>query len=221
MIKSHNLQQTLSIDRHCNVKVAISSPVRHIYILLGGQAKNMTTQHDPVALLKDGQKECLRLVLHHYSSKVIARQLGISSHTVDQRLRLAVRHLAASDRFEAARILAAAEHGDEPPIPYQPLIYQSSHLPSPDQLGNQEASGDIRDNRFDNQSSGLNDAFTPFVVGQTNGTETLFSNPVSFGEATPTHLGIPAKIAWVVSISTISLLAFSAAIAGLEVLSRL
>jgi DNA-binding CsgD family transcriptional regulator len=181
----------------------------------------MTTERETVAILKEGQKECLRLVLHHYSSKEIARKLGISSHTVDQRLRLAARHLQASDRFEAARILGAAEHGDNPPVPYQPLIYQSSYLPPTDQFGNAMLSDDIGDSRFDAQSSELNDALTPFLVGHTSGTETLFTNPVSFGEGTYTRLGLPAKIAWVVSISTISLLAFGAAIAGLEVLSRL
>ncbi len=181
----------------------------------------MVTTLDTVATLKDGQKDCLRLVLQHYSSKDIARRLGISSHTVDQRLRIATRHLQATDRFEAARILAGAEYGDSPPMPYQPLIYQSPHLSSSDPLGKSQLSSDYRDGHFDTQSSMLNDALTPFTVGHASGTETLFSHPVSFGEATLTGLSLPAKIAWVVGISTVSLMAFGAAIAGLEVLSRI
>ena len=41
----------------------------------------------PVARLTGGQIECLLLVDRHYSSKEIASQLGISPHTVDQRIR--------------------------------------------------------------------------------------------------------------------------------------
>jgi DNA-binding CsgD family transcriptional regulator len=181
----------------------------------------MTTRQDTIAILKDGQKDCLRLVLHHYSSKEIARQLGISSHTVDQRLRLATRLLEASDRFEAARILATAEHGSDLSAAYQPLIYQPSHLSPPDQLCNKTLSDDNRDDRSDAQNLVLNDALAPFKVSKASGTETLFTNPVSFGEAIEKQLSLPAKFAWVVGISAVSLLAFGAAIAGLEVLSRL
>jgi len=80
---------------------------------------------DPTARLSDGQRQCLRMVLRHMSSKEIARALDISPHTVDQRLRLAMTIVGASNRIEAARRLAAAE-GEAPP--YQPLTYQSSPI---------------------------------------------------------------------------------------------
>ncbi len=76
------------------------------------------------ARLSEGQRDCLRLVLQHNSSKEIARALGISPHTVDQRLRQAMRVLDASSRVEAAKRLASLEGADR----YQPLIYQPSDI---------------------------------------------------------------------------------------------
>lgn len=52
--------------------------------------------------LTEGQIECLRLVARHYTSKEIARKLGISHFTVDQRLDAARRKLGVASRKEAA-----------------------------------------------------------------------------------------------------------------------
>src|SRR5260221_1323656 len=58
-----------------------------------------------VARLTLGQRLCLLLVAEHRSSKEIARHLGISPHTVDQRMRLALKTLGVRDRLEASRLL--------------------------------------------------------------------------------------------------------------------
>lgn len=63
-----------------------------------------------IGRLSEGQKDCLRLVLAHMTSKEIARRLGVSSHTVDQRLRYAIRTLGARTRMQAALKLSEAEH---------------------------------------------------------------------------------------------------------------
>lgn len=60
--------------------------------------------------LSEGQIVCLRMVQLQMTSKEIARQLGISSHTVDQRIRYAMRTLGASTRADAAVILAESEN---------------------------------------------------------------------------------------------------------------
>ncbi|HEX8262447.1 MAG TPA: sigma factor-like helix-turn-helix DNA-binding protein [Allosphingosinicella sp.] len=82
---------------------------------------------DRLARVSEGQRACLRLVLEHRSSKDIARVLAISPHTVDQRIRFAMKALGAGSRVEAARILAAAEAEQG----YQPLIYQLPDIDRP------------------------------------------------------------------------------------------
>lgn len=78
--------------------------------------------------LSDGEKQCLRLVAQGFNSKEIARQLHISEHTVDQRLRVALRKFEVPTRKEAARLFVAIDR-DAPQIgTYQPLIYQPAPL---------------------------------------------------------------------------------------------
>lgn len=60
------------------------------------------------------QKQCLRLVASPATSKQIARDLGISSHTVDEHIRDAIATLGCADRMEAARLLLAHEGGRSP-----------------------------------------------------------------------------------------------------------
>jgi DNA-binding CsgD family transcriptional regulator len=77
--------------------------------------------------LSERHKECLRLVLLHYDSKQIARQLNLSPHTVNKYLQDAARHIGAGDRFAAARMFAEYEHGPE----YERFVYE--------QIGMEEA----------------------------------------------------------------------------------
>lgn len=64
---------------------------------------------DPVALLTDKEKECLRLRLGHATAKEIALDLGISHHAVEKRLKMARTKLGATNSLAAARMLADAE----------------------------------------------------------------------------------------------------------------
>lgn len=87
-----------------------------------------------VASLTAAERECLRLVYQHMTSKDIARKLDVSPHTVDMRLRNAIRKLEVQSRIEAARALVADEglppaiEGAAPVSGYQPLIYQASQI---------------------------------------------------------------------------------------------
>ncbi|MBU4433729.1 MAG: helix-turn-helix transcriptional regulator [Alphaproteobacteria bacterium] len=56
--------------------------------------------------LTQRERECLRLVDRHMSSKEIARELGLSKHTVDWHLDKARRRLGAPDRYAAARLVS-------------------------------------------------------------------------------------------------------------------
>lgn len=82
----------------------------------------MTAPFDPE--LTEGQKACLRLVDDHHTSKEIARKLGISPFTVDQRLDAARRKLRAASRKDAAKIFAAMERGSIS----EPFVYEAGRL---------------------------------------------------------------------------------------------
>src|SRR3954468_2659744 len=103
------------------IMVRNSSGVRGNY-----QLHHMSAPDDEIALrverLTSGQLDCLRLVDQHLSSKEIAAELGISPHTVDQRIRGAIHTLGVERRSQAARIVA--RYGGE----YQRLIHQSPHI---------------------------------------------------------------------------------------------
>jgi DNA-binding CsgD family transcriptional regulator len=62
--------------------------------------------------LSDREKETLRLLLGGPDAKSIARSLGLSVHTVNERLRDARRKLGVASSREAARRLAKAEADD-------------------------------------------------------------------------------------------------------------
>ena len=58
--------------------------------------------------LTGAQILCLELVARNLTSKEIAAQLGISPHTVDQRIRRSLRTLGAQNRRQAARLISSA-----------------------------------------------------------------------------------------------------------------
>lgn len=89
-----------------------------------GPADHSNPAGDKVARLTPGQLAVLELVDQHLSSKEIAARLGISPHTVDQRIRTALRTLGVPRRQDAARLIAQAQS-------YQRLIHQSPHLDPP------------------------------------------------------------------------------------------
>ena len=67
--------------------------------------------------LTDKEKQTLRLILRGHDAKSSARELGLSVHTVNERLRDARRKLGVTSSREAARVLLAAESEapDTPP----------------------------------------------------------------------------------------------------------
>jgi DNA-binding CsgD family transcriptional regulator len=103
-----------------------------------GRGRSMHAADDPMAdrvsRLSSGQLDCLKLVDQHLSSKEIASELGISPHTVDQRIRQALATLGVERRTQAARIVAQYSG------PYQRLIHQSPYIPAEARPGHPEAS---------------------------------------------------------------------------------
>lgn len=82
-------------------------------------------EEDKVARLTAKQRQCMDLVVLRKSSKQIARELGISKPTVDQRIANARAVLGASNRDEAALIYA--RHSQI----YDRVICDSTRVPTP------------------------------------------------------------------------------------------
>ena len=66
--------------------------------------------------LTDKEKETLRLLVNGYDAKSMARHLGLSVHTINERLRDARRKMAVSSSREAARLVRAEEHRAPPQL---------------------------------------------------------------------------------------------------------
>lgn len=69
--------------------------------------------------LNQRQRECLRLVYRNLEAKEIARELGLSPHTVVEHLRDARRVLGASRSMHAARMLVEYEQDNR--LGYEPV----------------------------------------------------------------------------------------------------
>ena len=167
----------------------------------------------PVSRLSKGQLDCLLLVDQHLSSKEIAVELGISPHTVDQRIRLALQILNVERRSHAARMVAR-ELG-----PYQRLIHQSPHIEggaNPSQSG--DAVGfQIRhaDRAGRAGGSGFNTEQRP--------EKNWSSLPLPF--ATRSHprneMSVGFRLLWIVLIAIGATFSVGMYLAGLESLSRM
>jgi DNA-binding CsgD family transcriptional regulator len=210
----------------------------------------MTIQQNPAAFalaqLTDAQRDCLRLVYQHMKSKDIARTLGISPHTVDMRLRLAMRILSVGSRIEAARLLVHEEAGGAGSDVYQPLIYHTPDLALAPDSSKLNAPASSRND--DSAHHGPSLRFSPDVDPIANGPprETLASIPhgtalpsswsgavaTDFGIGTrplagslpwgkKNDLGVSARLAWMFFIAIGSALAFGAILAALASLKTL
>lgn len=173
-------------------------------------------QADAVGRLTDGQLVCLRLVMEGHTSKRIAKELGISPHTVDQRLRLAIHTLSVENRFDAARLVRRVE-GDR----YQRPVYQPPHVVEvPEPVETEPASGDTDGAR-------RHDAYS--VVGEARPSfEPLPSDvpppspPVRSGEGRRRNdLAPMVRIAWTVGLMIGVVLALGLLITAAEGLARL
>ena len=170
--------------------------------------------------LNEGQRDCLRLVLAHHNSKEIARELGVSPHTVDQRLRTAMRVLGVQSRFEAARKFAVHDENDQ----YQSLIYQVSDVERGRKNGKPDAS---TERSISNCKGSINIIDDPKVDGNSVGTafgKTQIGRrwlPIPQHRGEKNSLGTVERLGWILAIAIASALSFGGLIAGLEALSRL
>jgi DNA-binding CsgD family transcriptional regulator len=169
---------------------------------------------DRVAKLTRGQLDCLQLVAQHLSSKEIAVELGISPHTVDQRIRQALHILGVPRRSQAARLVE--QYGE----PYQRLIHQPPYIeagvPAGDQGGavsNQIRHADRAGEAWDS---------TGFLTEQKRAS---FWSSLQLPFATRSHprneMSVGLRLLWIVVIATGAAFSAGMYLAGLESLARL
>lgn len=190
-----------------------SGQVRHVASNEISPDSNATPEASPVTRLSPGQLDCLRLVDEHLSSKEIALELGISSHTVDQRIRGALQILKVERRSHAAR-LVARELG-----PYQRLIHQSPHIEAAPESAQSDGAVGFQIRHADRAGKTGGSGFITEQKPESNWS----SLPLPF--ATRSHprneLSVGHRLLWIVLIAIGATFAAGMYLAGLESLSRM
>lgn len=162
--------------------------------------------------LTAGQLDCLRLVAEHFSSKEIAVELGISSHTVDQRIRQSLHILGVQRRSQAAR-LVARQAG-----PYQRLIHQSPHIAAPSATGHPEAAVSQQIRHAD-RAGRAGDA--SFLTEQRPAFRPSLQPPFATRSNPRNEMSVGQRLFWIVAIAIGAAFSAGMYLAGLESLSRL
>jgi DNA-binding CsgD family transcriptional regulator len=169
----------------------------------------------PVDRLSPGQVECLRLVAGHLSSKEIAAKLGISSHTVDQRIRGALHILGVERRSQAARMIV---EGEPPESSYQGLIHQPPYLAAVPACDHQQGAISHQIRHAD-RAGGTGE--TGFETEQ----RSQLRSPLVLPFATRTHpsneMSVGQRLTWIVIIAIGATFSAGMYLAGLESLSRM
>ena len=167
-----------------------------------------------VAKLTGGQLDCLLLVAQHLSSKEIAVELGISPHTVDQRVRQALQTLGVSRRTQAARIVSQYCE------PYQRLIHQPPYIEPSAQAGDQIPAVSNQIRHTDRAGKARESA--GFNTEQKHG---LSWSSLQLPFATRSHprneMSVGLRLLWIVLIATGAAFSAGMYLAGLESLARL
>lgn len=165
-----------------------------------------------VARLTPGQLDCLRLVHEHLSSKEIAVRLGISPHTVDQRVRQALQILGVERRAQAARLVAQA--GDA----YQRLIHQPPYIERgvPDEQQDPTISIQIRHADRAGEAAG-----PALITEQRVHPGPSLQLPFATRSNPRNEMSVGLRLLWIVVIATGAAFSAGMYLAGLESLSRL
>ena len=170
-----------------------------------------------VARLSQGQVDCLLLVNQHLSSKEIALQLGISSHTVDQRIRGALEKLGVERRGEAARVVAAAlSPSDEA---YQRLIHQSPHIDAA--AGNGHQSGAVSYQIRHADRAGKASPSGIITEQRPGGAWSSLQLPFATRSHPSNEMSVGIRLIWIVLIAIGAAFSAGMYLAGLESLSRM
>jgi DNA-binding CsgD family transcriptional regulator len=165
-----------------------------------------------VQRLSAGQLNCLLLVDQHLSSKEIAAELGISPHTVDQRVRQALQILGVARRAQAARIVARHRG------PYQRLIHQSPHIAAGPTQAHPDPAIGIQIRHADRAGRGLDDGF---ITEQRPAPGPFLQLPFATRNHPRNEMSVGQRLFWIAAIAIGAAFSAGMYLAGLESLSRL
>ena len=173
---------------------------------------------DRVARLSEGQLQCLALVGQHLSSKEIALRLGISPHTVDQRVRQSLHILQVEKRGEAARLVASSLRSSGDPA-YQRLIHQPPYIDAAPAPRHEEGA-------VGHQIRQADRAGEPSLVGietEQRPGDRWASLPLPFATRSQSvnDMSVGVRLLWIVLIAIGAAFAAGMYLAGLESLSRM
>jgi DNA-binding CsgD family transcriptional regulator len=177
----------------------------------GSQQESATAAS--VGRLSKGQLDALLLVDQHLNSKEIAAELGISPHTVDQRIRGALHTLGVERRSQAARLVAQVH------APYQRLIHQTPHIEGGGSQGHPGGAVGFQIRHADRAGGARN---LGIVTEQRPGSS-WSSLPLPF--ATRSHprneMSVGLRLVWIVLIAMGATFSAGMYLAGLESLARM
>jgi DNA-binding CsgD family transcriptional regulator len=163
--------------------------------------------------LTEKQRECLRLVYAHLSSKEIAPRLGVEPGTVDQYIKAAMRTLGVSDRRHAAQMLAEHEAKACRPLVYQPLDIAVA----PDFATFGASTEGLRSAQSEQSVREAAALVRPFPPPDSDAPK--WSLPIGGGD--PDHLSAAKRLGWIFALILLIVLGFGLFVTGLEALSRL
>lgn len=162
--------------------------------------------------LTAGQRTCLRMVHQRLTSKDIARELSISPHTVDQRLRQAIDLLGVSSRVEAARAFAAHE-GEQ----YQSLIYQAPYIadrpPAPPMPAPDTGNGW-------HEATTVQEMQAPYLAFASS-QPSSFIPPLPVRRGSRNDLTILQRLGWVAAVAVVTALSAGVFLSGIAALGEL
>ncbi len=165
-----------------------------------------------IARLSPGQLDCLRLVDQHLSSKEIAGELGISPHTVDQRIRGALQILGVERRSQAARLISL--HCG----PYQRLIHQSPYIEVA--TGPGQTDGAVR-NQIRHADRAGESGVAGFETEQNPSSWASLPLPIATRSNPRNEMSVGQRLLWIVLIAMGAAFSAGMYLAGLESLARL
>ena len=181
--------------------------------------------------LTEAQKQCLRLVYRHMTSKEIAPLLDLSPHSVDAHIRLAMKVLGVDSRREAAVLLNMVEAEKSAHRKPVAMDYRAADAPQHAHVGEEHVPAwtyySDRSDMAASQDHSKNESAMVSLVGQSGLAGAFFSSASKGDDSAPASKLKPAeytvkqKIIIILISTLLSAISFSAIVSGLAALSIL